>query len=105
MKMPSVKTPFLSGIAFFLTVCALSVGYALTHTVPVQTASGGSTLSSSEWNKIVSNLSALDEQAAGFESAEIPLTQITSMVKTASHGLGTRPKRWNAVLRCKTAEA
>lgn len=71
----------------------------------MQTVSSGSGISASEWNKIVSNFITLDSQITGFESAEIALTQTTSMAKSAAHGLGTRPKRWQAVLRCKTAEA
>lgn len=36
---------------------------ALTYLVPVQTASNGTTVSSGEWNKIVSNLTTLDSKA------------------------------------------
>ncbi len=58
-----IKGPVLSGIAFFSTVAVLSVGYAAYSALQtVGTASSGSQILSTEWNKMVSNFASTDSQ-------------------------------------------
>lgn len=54
MKVAELKKPLLSGVVFFSTVCALSVGYAAyTALAPVNS---GDQLKRNDWNTMVSNL-------------------------------------------------
>lgn len=66
MKASQFKSPVLSAVAFFGTLCVLSVGYSAYVASYPATASSGATLSSGEWNKMVSGLQTLDTKLSVF---------------------------------------
>lgn len=64
--MPNLKNSIIAGIAFFTTVGMLTIAHsAYVASYPAITASG-SALSSSEWNRMVSALTTLDEKLSVF---------------------------------------
>ena len=56
----------LCSVAIISTVSALSIGYGAYVSNYPATASSGATLSSSEWNKMVSALQTLDTNLSAF---------------------------------------
>lgn len=65
--MSNLKNAMFSGIAFFATVGVLAVAHsAYVANYPAIAASGG-TLSSSEWNRMVTSLTTLDEKLSVFK--------------------------------------
>jgi hypothetical protein len=64
-KTDSLVKGALAGLAFATTVAAVSVAYAaLTSLATVATVGSGDQVSSSEWNKIVSNFAIIDAKLA-----------------------------------------
>jgi hypothetical protein len=60
----------VAGSGFAVAALLISVAYAaLNYTVAVNTGSTGSTLASSEWNKMVSNFTAVDAQLTALNAA------------------------------------
>ena len=62
----TLQNSFIFGIGFFLTVCALSIGYSAFISSYPATVGTGSGLSSTQWNKIVSGLQILDTNLSNF---------------------------------------
>ncbi|MFA6090547.1 MAG: hypothetical protein WC774_02120 [Candidatus Gracilibacteria bacterium] len=88
----------IAGSGFALTILVISVVYAVTlnYSVPVNRVTSGSGLSSTEWNKMVTNFETLDTQ----------LTNVTTQVATLNtttvpsgaimaFNLGTCPTNWS----------
>ncbi len=67
MRISDFKKPVLSGIVFFGTVVALSVGYAALNggITASDKASSNEALSSVKWNRIVDGILDLDARTAG----------------------------------------
>ena len=64
--MARIKTPVLSAVAFFGTLGILSVGYSAYVSSYPATATPSTQISSTEWNKMVTALQALDTNLSAF---------------------------------------
>jgi hypothetical protein len=66
-----IRRPITAGIAFFSTVCVLSVGYAAWN-ASMPTATSGGTLTATGWNAVVGNVDDLNTRVTGLSSATGP---------------------------------
>ncbi len=64
MESARLKKPVFSAIVFFATLGVLSVGYGAFISNYPSTASVGETVSSTEWNEMVSALQVLDSKVS-----------------------------------------
>ena len=79
----TLQSSFIFGLGFFLTVCALSIGYSAFISSYPATVGTGSGLSSTEWNKIVSGLQTLDSKLStlSFSGANVGIGMASPGVK------------------------
>ncbi len=91
--MPNIKTlfpGFLLSVGLAAGLYVFSVAYAAYVSVgPMATASAGTQLSSSEWNKVVSNVTLLDSQLSTATSGIATLSTQVGTLNSQFAGLGS----------------